>query len=111
MQPKTQPSRFPPDDEGNWPLERSLDDGAEAWAIWNCCQGIFTEAVFHSRQDAIEAFDRDNWRDVGCRIVPVRIIVEPRDRWDWRHYDQTEWDRLHKRGRFTEQAEIGEVMK
>lgn len=67
----------------------------DAWAIWNNCQGVFTDAVFHWRCEALEVLPDYG---EGAKVVPVKVIVEDRDRWDCRHYDQDEWDKLHRRG-------------
>lgn len=66
----------------------------DAWAIWNECQGVFTDAVFHWRSEAVEAAGR--YGD-GAKVVPVKVIVDDEDRWDFRHFDQDEWERLQER--------------
>lgn len=69
----------------------------EAWAIWNQCQGVFTDAVFHWREDAVKALPDYG---EGAFVVPVRMTVDNPDDWPKRHWDQDEWERVHGRGRF-----------
>ena len=70
--------------------ETALDDDVpmpivgqqyKAWALWNRCQGVFTDAVYHRKSEADAAM-------AGCdayeRVVPVIITVEPRERWGMR---------------------------
>ncbi len=49
--------------------------GAEAWAVWNNCEGIFTCSVTHTKEEAEAILKRS-----GCgpdeKVVPVRVLLE-----------------------------------
>ena len=70
-----------------------------AWAIWNNCQGVFTDAVFHWRSEAMDELARYG---EGAKVVPVTLTVDAPADWSRRHWDQDEWERVHKRGKFAE---------
>lgn len=53
--------------------------GAEGWALWNGCQGVFTDAVTHTRAEAEARWAELGWGDVIDKVVPVRIHVERED--------------------------------
>ena len=57
--------------------------GAEGWALWNGCQGVFTDAVTHSKADAEALLAKHEYSGVFEKVVPVRIHVE-RDDNVWR---------------------------
>ena len=57
--------------------------GTPAWAVWNSCQGIFTDAVTHSRAEAKALLGRTG----DEKVVPVRILIEPKDS-HWRRQMQ-----------------------
>ncbi|MFN3624406.1 MAG: hypothetical protein ACK4TP_10125 [Hyphomicrobium sp.] len=53
--------------------------GAEGWALWNSCQGVFTDAVTHTKAEAEARWAELGWGDVIDKVVPVRIHVEHED--------------------------------
>lgn len=69
----------------------------EAWAIWNCCQGVFTDSVRCWRIECEEDLPRYG---EGAKVVPVTVTVDPADGWHLRHYLEDDSDRLHGRGKF-----------
>lgn len=58
--------------------------GSTAWAIHNDCQGVFTMAVHSTREAALKELGEPGWN--GCVVAPVRIYVEPKDRWPYREW-------------------------
>lgn len=58
-----------------------VNGSTDAWAVWNDCQGVFTDSVFSRRKQA-EADLKENFGDdnASARVVPVRIVVEPEDK-------------------------------
>jgi len=53
--------------------------GADGWALWNGCQGVFANAVTHTRAEAKALWEELGWGDVIEKVVPVRIHVERED--------------------------------
>lgn len=53
--------------------------GVEAWALWNGCQGVFTDAVTHTKAEAHALWAQHECREVFDKVVPVRIHVEHED--------------------------------
>lgn len=64
--------------------------GYEAWACWNSCQGVFTNAVFHSKADAETERAAS---EVYDKVVPVRIYIEPESEWDFRDWKDKDLSR------------------
>jgi hypothetical protein len=60
--------------------------GYEAWACWNSCQGVFTDAVFHSKADAMDAMKGNE--EVYDKVVPVRVHIEPESEWEFREWKE-----------------------
>lgn len=65
---------------------------AEAWALVNECQGVFVDAVFHSRGDARAAIVLGIHDDAA----PVRVIREPAEGIWLRHAKAAEDERPQK---------------
>ena len=53
--------------------------GSEAWAVWNSCNGVFTDTVRWTKTEADWLLDDDH-KDAGGKVVPVVVFVEPEDR-------------------------------
>lgn len=68
--------------------------GAEAWAVWNDCQGVFTCSVTHSKKEAEAILEKMKAED--CRVVPVRVIVEPEVNHWYREAAEREQERLRE---------------
>lgn len=69
--------------------------GVEAWALWNSCQGVFTDAVTHTRAEAEALWAKDKCSDVFEKVVPVRIHVERDDNvWqrEWQERERAAFD-------------------
>ncbi|MBS9476224.1 hypothetical protein [Ancylobacter radicis] len=65
---------------------------ANAWAIWNDCNGIFTTEIYDTKAAADAECAKDFWLRAGCRVVPVKVTAEPEDKWhfrDWQERDRT----------------------
>lgn len=58
------------------PLCNATRNG-EAWAIWNGCNGVFTTEVYDTKAAADAECAKLEWD--GCKVVPVRVILEPGD--------------------------------
>lgn len=68
--------------------------GAEAWAVWNDCQGVFSCSVTHSKKEAEAILEKMKAAD--CRVVPVRVIVEPEVNHWYREAAEREQERLRE---------------
>ena len=66
------------------------DAGGEAWGIANDCQGIFADAVFYSKAEAVAAASSPPYDDAECYAVPVKVLQEPADRVWWREHEERE---------------------
>jgi len=60
---------------------------AEAWAVHNNCQGVFTCGVATTSAEAEALLQQ---YPSGCTVVPVRVIAEPEDRFDIRKWSEKE---------------------
>jgi hypothetical protein len=65
--------------------------GGDAWAIWNDCQGAFTDAVFSRRQEAETDLERELWAGTDSYVVPVKVLREPEWRADLRAFEERLW--------------------
>jgi len=74
------------------PACHQMSDAAEAWAVWNGCQGIFTCSIFHRRREAEDCL-RATFSSASERVVPVRVLIEPEDDWWLREEREREADR------------------
>jgi len=64
------------------PACNQMQDGAEGWALWNSCQGVFTNDVFHFQNEALDVAKKANGEQaepIFEAVVPVRVLVEPAD--------------------------------
>jgi hypothetical protein len=77
------------------PACNMINHGAEAWACWNGCQGVFTDAVFNSRAEANAK--KEEWGEAVEKVVPVCVIVEPEDNWFGREIDEETNERIAAR--------------
>jgi hypothetical protein len=87
------PSRAAADMEPLCPLcAQFLLHGREAWAVWNDCNGIFSDTVRATKTEVEELMKPGpmSYGGVGCEAVPVRVLLEPDDRRDIReHFEAT----------------------
>lgn len=65
--------------------------GSEAWAVWNSCNGVFTDTVHVRRFDAANDLTQA-LRDAGSIVVPVRIYREAESRELTRYASEAEWE-------------------
>lgn len=71
------------------PACNQVSDASKAWAVWNDCQGIFTNAVFNSRAEAMACLAETFTVDQES-VVPVRVLVEPEENWWHRAFEERE---------------------
>lgn len=65
----------------------AFGDG-EAWAIWNECQGVCTDAVFGWRAEADAELLKPEWDGCDCTVVPVSVLRVPEWHEDMRAFDE-----------------------
>lgn len=82
------PSERYPDLGHACPACHQMARSAEAWAVWNGCQGVFTDQVYHRKDDALTAMKEEP--EVYEAVVPVRVIVEPKTERELREWRETQ---------------------
>ena len=84
----------------------------EAWALWNNCQGVFSCSVFRTKTEAdialaqwhVAAEERGGPGSLdGIIVVPVKIDVEPKERWFFR--EAIERERATSTGQMSRDAD------
>lgn len=68
--------------------------GAPAWALWNSCNGIFADAIFHTRKEALDCLNKSSDPKQFDAVVPVRVHkIDGHARW-LREQIEEDYERL-----------------
>lgn len=62
----------------------------DAWAVFNDCQGVFSNMVFWSRAEAARAAAEPENVEADCYVAPVQVIREPEWRVSAREFEERE---------------------
>lgn len=71
--------------------------GAEAWAVANDCNGVFTDTVAQRRADAERTAAQPPFSGDDCKAVPVRIFIDEGEREWLRHGLEDDAERMRQK--------------